>query len=233
MNILAIDTSTHYLVLAIVLDGRVVFAKEILAQRVLENSIVMMMDHALKDISITLEQVDVFAIGLGPGSFTSLRVGLETIKAFAMASGKKVVGLSSLDIMARHYLHQQGVDQVAVMMDARRDSVYHCLYDINGNRITQESLSLLDDFLKTVKGKTLFVGDALLKYRDRIELAYTKFGSATCQAIFPSENIEYPQAKDLAQAAMVKCKQGTMDDPRRILPVYLYPAACQVTKAII
>src|SRR5689334_14283291 len=101
MKLLAIDTSTNHFSVAVAEDDRVLAKENIVLTKVLENSIIPVINGVLTRAKIPLSQLDGFAVGLGPGSFTSLRVGLSTVKAFCMALQKPVVGIPSLDIIAR------------------------------------------------------------------------------------------------------------------------------------
>jgi tRNA threonylcarbamoyladenosine biosynthesis protein TsaB len=188
---------------------------------VLEDSILPAMDQVLDSAGIEFSQLDGFAIALGPGSFTSLRVGLSTVKAFGMATGKPVVGIPSLDIIARG-VSLGDCDQICVLNDARRGKVYAALYDANG-RQGGFLLTSLDEVLKKLKGVTLFVGDALGIYRKDIEKAYHK-------CLFSDEKFWYPQAKVMAALAFERFEKKQYDDIASLLPLYLYPQDCQVSK---
>jgi len=127
MNILAIDTSTKNFSLAIAKDGKVVRYRNIFLDKVLESSMIPAIEKILKDSKLKFKDLDGYAVGLGPGSFTSLRVGLSTIKAFALTTGKPVVGISSLDVIAMGVLDEKA-DQICTIMDARRKQIYGCIY---------------------------------------------------------------------------------------------------------
>ena len=81
MKILSIDTSTKNFSLAVSKDGRVLRYRNIFLDKVLESSIIPSIEGILKSADVRFKDLDGFAIGLGPGSFTSLRVGLSTIKS--------------------------------------------------------------------------------------------------------------------------------------------------------
>ena len=100
MYFLSFETSTKIFSLALSQDEKVLRYRNIKSALVLEDSILPAMDQVLDSAGIKFSQLDGFAIALGPGSFTSLRVGLSTVKAFGMATGKPVVGIPTLDIIA-------------------------------------------------------------------------------------------------------------------------------------
>ncbi len=127
MNILSIDTSTKNFSLAVSRNGRVARFRNIYLDKVLESSMIPAIDNILRDEGLKFKDLDGFAVGLGPGSFTSLRVGLSTVKAFALATAKPVVGISSLDVIAMNVIDEK-VDEICTIMDARRKQIYACIY---------------------------------------------------------------------------------------------------------
>lgn len=232
MNILSIDTSTKNFSLAVSKDQRVVRYRNIHLDKVLESSIIPAIDGILKLAKIPFEDLDGFAVGLGPGSFTSLRVGLSTIKAFALATGKPVVGVCSLDVVALNVLNVK-CDEICVIMDARRNLLYACLYNQkNGELIrkTEPMLISLDDLLNKVHGRTLFAGDAVALLRNTIKEKYrqaAKQGSK-CAALFAPGSAGIPQARKLFMLAFGRFCNKEYDESEVLNPVYLYAQDCQV-----
>ena len=100
MYFLSFETSTKIFSLAVSKDEKVLRYRNLKSALVLEDSILPTVDKMLDSAGIKFSQIDGFAIALGPGSFTSLRVGLSTVKAFAMSTAKPVVGIPTLDIIA-------------------------------------------------------------------------------------------------------------------------------------
>jgi tRNA threonylcarbamoyladenosine biosynthesis protein TsaB len=125
-----------------------------------------MVDHCLSFAGLHIDQVDLFACAVGPGSFTGLRIGVGLIKAFAHASGKPVVGVNTLDALA---MNAFGTDEmICPIIDARRGDVYTATYH-GGNRITEICAIQLDHVLSELQGKNVvFLGDAAsLSSKDR------------------------------------------------------------------
>ncbi len=232
MYFLSFETSTKIFSLALNQDEKVLRFRNIKSALVLENSILPAVDRILGSAGVTFDQIDGFAIALGPGSFTSLRVGLATVKAFAMATHRPVVGIPTLDILARgvqgFYLPNDGI---CVINDARRGKVYACLYGPKG-RSGGYLLATLEDVLERVHGRTLFVGDALGLYRKDIEEAYQRFSTkkkSTCKCFFADEREWYPQSRVMAALAYERFRNKQYDDAASLQPLYLYPQDCQVS----
>jgi tRNA threonylcarbamoyladenosine biosynthesis protein TsaB len=234
MHFISFETSNKVFSLAVNRDEKVLRFRNLKSSSVLEDVILPAMDKLLDSAGIKFNQIDGFAIALGPGSFTSLRVGLATVKAFAMSTGKPVVGIPSLDIIA-HGVKPAAYDEICVINDARRGNIYAALYAFQHGMLKRKTdylLTTLDDALDRVHGKTLFVGDALEIYRKDIEAAYKKYAgkSSTCQCSFADNKFWHPQAKVMAALAYERFSHKEYDDPVKLSPLYLYAQDCQVSK---
>ena len=93
-------------------------------------------------------------MSIGPGSFTGLRIGIGTVKAFAQATGKKIVGVSTLDLLAENAPEEQGI--VCPLIDARNNRVFTAVYE-DGKKLTEEAVLSLEEL-----GETLPAGKARL-----------------------------------------------------------------------
>ena len=232
MYILSLETSTKNFSLAISKDEKVLRFRNITTEKILESSIIGAIDKLLVSCDLNLKKIDVLAVGLGPGSFTSLRVGLSTIKAFAFSLNKKVVGVGSLDVIASA-LTDAEADEICVIVDAKRGKVYSAIYDKTLKPKTEYLLTTMDDVLEKVHGRTLFVGDGLALYKDHIQKVYrtyNKKNKGSCQPVFSLERFWFPQSKQLAKLAFNKIRKNAYDDPEKLTPIYLYPQDCQVNK---
>lgn len=125
MKYLAIDTSGTYLTAAVYVDGKIYGGFH--PDCGLQHSVTLMpeIDKALKESGFTIEDLDFIAVTVGPGSFTGIRIGISTVKAFAYAYNKKVLPLTSFDTIA--YNKERG--KVLAVIDARHDNFYVCGYD--------------------------------------------------------------------------------------------------------
>lgn len=223
MNLLAIDTSTKNLSLAVAKQGKVEKFRNVNLKRPLSSSIMPSIKRILDSAGIIPAKLDGFAVGLGPGSFTSLRVGLSTIKGLAFALNKPVIGISSLDILAMNVKEDHA--QICVLCDAKRNLVYACVYEKNGSVLKKKSdyvLESIDDVMKRIKGEVIFIGDGVKLFRNDINKV-----KDICP-IFADGKLAYPQARCLAPLALAKFQNGRSDDIAKLVPLYLYPEHCQV-----
>ena len=231
---LLVDTSTKNFSLAVSRADKVVRFRNVQLDKVLSSSIIPCIERLLEQAGIRFKDISGFGVGLGPGSFTSLRVGLATIKAFCLAGGKPVAGVPSLDVLAQNVANTSA-PYVATLVDARRDMVYACLYRVTARglmRICPYQLTGLDAFLPRLKGETVFTGDALPRYADRIkEFEGTLRGTPTPVKVqFAPERLWYPRANMLLPLVFDRLNQGRTDDPDSLVPLYLYPENCQVRR---
>ena len=127
MKCLAIDTSGSHLSLLII-DDEKIFKKHI-ENCNLQHSVIAMqeVENLLLEANLEVKDIDVFACVVGPGSFTGIRIGISMVKAFAFANDKKVLSLTSFDVLA--YNNYDGKNLTVI--DAKHDNYYVCGYDEN------------------------------------------------------------------------------------------------------
>jgi tRNA threonylcarbamoyladenosine biosynthesis protein TsaB len=128
MLVLALDTTTRTGGCALARDGEVVheLASDPGGSHAehLPGDLIRLLETA----QVGLEAVDIFAVATGPGSFTGLRVGIATMQGLAFATGKPLIGVSTLDALATVVRPAPG-DLVATWIDAWRGEVYAALYE--------------------------------------------------------------------------------------------------------
>ncbi|MEO6238569.1 MAG: tRNA (adenosine(37)-N6)-threonylcarbamoyltransferase complex dimerization subunit type 1 TsaB [Vicinamibacterales bacterium] len=128
MLILAIDTTTRAGSLAVARDGRVLH--ELVGNTATSHAQRLPLDvtAVCAAAGVTLEQIDLFAVAAGPGSFTGLRVGIASVQGLAYATGRKVVPVSALEAIASTSVEDER-RPVAAWMDAQRAQVFAQLFD--------------------------------------------------------------------------------------------------------
>lgn len=198
MNILALESSAKSVGAAVLGGGKVL--AEYYANSGLTHSVTLMpaVASALKVASLTLDDIDLFAVSNGPGSFTGVRIGVATLKGLALESDKPCIGISTLESIAYNL---RGMDCVAcAVMDARCGQVYAAFFDCeneNVTRITEDSAILVTDltkFIKNCKKPVFFVGDGAI-------LCYNTLKSAGSNVFLAPEQLIYQRAVSVALAA--------------------------------
>ena len=211
MKLLAIDTSTDYLSLAVIKDGRVI--TKFHRRAAMRHSILLVptIDKVLKKAKLKVRDMDCFAISIGPGSFTGLRIGVTVVKGLAYALKKPVIAVPTLDAIAMNAKKSKGI--ICVVLDARTKKVYACMYRPDGKDIKKISPYLLlplDDLLKKTGkyDKVLFLGD-------------------TEENNFKKD--WHPKAAIVGMLASEYFKKKKFTDAADLEPMYIYSRECDIT----
>jgi len=171
MLVLGIDTSTWAGSIALSQDGRIIGEVNILAEKTHTKRLISAVHFLLSELDLTINDVDGFAIAIGPGSFTGLRIGLSTVKGFSFATGVKVVPISTLYAMAMKA--KEFGEVIYPMLDAGRGEVYTACYLKKGEDILPEGKEMVispELFLRELTHLPgVFYGDGALRYRELIE----------------------------------------------------------------
>ncbi len=230
INILAVDTSSSKFCLGIVNRKGKTAEYNLLCGIRHTELFLPTVRKALRRLRLSIDEIDCFAVGLGPGSFTGLRISLAFTKGFALALKRPIVGLPTLDVIARNCTSEKR-QIVCPVIDARRNLVYTALYEAGGNRslkrLSPYLLIGIDELIKRARPyeSVSFLGDGLSLYQQRIRQRIK--GS-----LFLGEDNWYPEAGRLISLARELIDRGRFIDARRIKPIYLYPKECQIQNAL-
>ena len=213
MNILALDSSTEACSVALLSEQNVVEKFEVIGRGHAEH-LLPMINNLLAENGVSLDEIDLFAYGAGPGSFTGLRIGAAMMQGLALARDRNLIAVSSLAALAAR---QQGL--VLSVIDARMEQVYHGLYQRNEKAIPELigaiGVSSPDAISLPEHEEIILCGTGWDRYRDDFALKQTKNQKIT------GVNDEYPHAADIARLAMFESEQGRATDPAEALPQYV------------
>lgn len=135
------------------------------------TTLMPMAEDLLRNSGVKLDDVDVLAVAVGPGSFTGLRIGISTVKGLAWGAQKPCIGVSTLEAMAWNLAHMDGAT-ICCAMDARRKQVYNALFHAEGGRLIrmcEDRAISLEELAAQRHGRHILVGDgAELVYQDAI-----------------------------------------------------------------
>ncbi|MDD6762045.1 MAG: tRNA (adenosine(37)-N6)-threonylcarbamoyltransferase complex dimerization subunit type 1 TsaB [Clostridiales bacterium] len=212
MKILAVDTSA-FPASAAVTDGEYILGEYVIRnQRKHSQNIMPMVDSLLDGLGMDISEIDVFAVTVGPGSFTGLRIGISTVRAFAQAMGKPVVGISTLEALA--YNFAGACVTVVPMLDARRDEVFTAAYN-GGETILKPCVMTVGEAAELFADSgAIYTGDGAVKHREEIL-------AADPTAVIASPNLCEVRASAAAAAAYKKAENGEGVNYNEIQPVYL------------
>jgi tRNA threonylcarbamoyladenosine biosynthesis protein TsaB len=128
--VLAVHSSTPSLGVAVTQNGRVLGETILVSNHEHLEKLATVIRELMAHLGLNLREIDGFGVAIGPGSFSGIRVGLATVKGLALALGKPVAGISSLEILAWAAL-ESGESGLPVI-DARRGQVYSACYEKDG-----------------------------------------------------------------------------------------------------
>ena len=171
MLTLAIDTSSKMESVALLNDREVISEQSNMVKTNHAASLLLSIKHTLSTTGVGIEEIDLFALTTGPGSFTGLRIAASTVKGLALATGKPVVGIQTLKALAFNVVPFHKI--ICPFMDAKRNEVYTALYRFGANDLLEEILSARvtspNDFLKNLPQDVFFLGDGVQKHFHLIE----------------------------------------------------------------
>lgn len=216
MLILGLETSTARSSVALVDGERVVASAAVGVPRRHAEFLGPAIEFCLEQGQVTAEDVTGVAVGLGPGRFTGLRIGIATAQSFAEGRRLPVVGLSGLDVLAFNVRHARKL--ICAALDARRGELYWAFYrSAPGGVQRQTDLRVgdVDKLAAEIEGAgeaCLVIGDAVLSYRGAL---------TSLDAELAGIELAWPDAADLAELAVPRFVREETSRPLSLQPIYL------------
>lgn len=218
MKILALDTSTNMASIA-VMDENMLLGEYSLNQDLSHSeNLLPMIKEILDSLNLKINDIDLYGVSIGPGSFTGLRIGVTTVKAFAHLFDKPIVGVSTLEALGFNLAYN---NIVVPMIDARRDRVYTGIYTWeNAELVTLMEADALEmdillEKLDNNYEKIVVNGNGTLLHRKRIE---KKLGS---KVRFASIGDNSSRATSVGELALINYNKGQVDNYYTLAPDYL------------
>ncbi len=221
MKILAIECSATACSAAILEDEKIIASGFVNVKLTHSQTLMPMVEQLLKSAMTDIGEMGGFAVSVGPGSFTGIRIGISAIKGLAAPRNLPCVGVSTLRAMAENYSDTDCI--VCAVMDARCHQVYNAIFDISGGKITRlcEDRALMCDELaeniklmsQKEKKRVIIVGDGA-----EIFFAYVKdFDFASISA----PHRRFQNAVGVGMTAIREFNNNDYQSPEELLPVYL------------
>lgn len=216
MTILAIDTSTNYLSIALLRDGRIIARYH--RRSDMRHSTILMpgIENLLKRAHVNIDAVDCFAISIGPGSFTGLRIGVAAVKGLAYATRKPVITVPTLDLIAMNAVKDVGL--ICPVVDARKGKVYAAIYDSDGKALKSRSGYLLIPCEELAK-RLRVSAESIVPPKNN-GFIYTSRGVR--------EERWQPRAEVAALIAAKKYDKRDFVSPEKLEPFYIYSKECDI-----
>ena len=226
MLTLAIDTSAKSASIALLRDSDIL--SEIFFNLDVNHSLVLLpaLEHLLRLSNIQAGEIDLFVCTMGPGSFTGLRVGASTIKGLALATGKPIAGVSTLEALAFNIVSPE--ISICPMLDAKKDQVYTALYRTGRNysleRIESERVTDVRRFLQCIDEDVIFIGDGAAKYAGLISemLPGKSYFASVCH--------QHIRAAVVGLLGKKKYSEGDILDSVTFAPVYLRASEAEMKR---
>lgn len=215
MILLAADTTTPVNTVAVCDDENVLGEVIVHAGRRHTERLLETIDWVLSEARLLPADVDAFAVSVGPGSFTGVRVGVAAFKGLALGLNRPLIPVPTLDAMSRLAPWRNGT--VCVALDAKMAEVYGAVYrftDGQREKLFGDHVLPISDLLKHVTGPAVFLGDGTRLYAAAI-------GSAMPEAIISAPMNSIPRGAAVAAEALFLLESGIATDAAQVRPVYL------------
>lgn len=212
MRVLALETSTEHCSVALWQDGNITSRCELAGQKHSEV-LVEMLDELLRGEDVKLAQMDGIAFGMGPGSFTGVRIACGVAQGLALGADLPVVGVCTLQALAQ----ASGRDKVIAALDARMAEVYHAAYERRGETwvtVCEPGLCLPQNAPQVAGSGWFGAGSGFAAHGTALGERYAgQLAGSDAQAV--------PQASAIAVLAASRFAAGQGVDAALAMPLYL------------
>lgn len=174
MKILSVDTSSSVCTVALLEDDRLINENILDNGKTHSENFMPLLDKTLKDSNVSLDDIELIACCVGPGSFTGIRIGIASIKAIAEVKSLPVISVTSLESLAYNENMPSGI--IVPMIDARNEQVYAGVFDYTHNKCLDYMACSVDEAIEKVLAyakengisDVRFVGSYIDQNRDMI-----------------------------------------------------------------
>ena len=211
--LLAIDTSTRYAGIALADDRRVIDLQAWHSTVNHTSELMPAVAHLLGRRGLKPASLDAVAVALGPGGFSSLRVGVSAAKGMALAGRLPLLGVGTLDLEAHPY--SESGKLICPMLDAGRGEVASALMGADGVRVREDKICLPGDLMDSVSGVTLYCGEGVGPHADFIK---ERMGT---KAVVINWSGPASRLNALVEIARQRLELGDQDDLATLQPYYL------------
>jgi tRNA threonylcarbamoyladenosine biosynthesis protein TsaB len=229
VRLLAVETSTLTGAVALLEGGGVVAEWRVSVSVTHGERLVSAIDGVLRAARRELADIDAFAVAVGPGSFTGLRIGLATVKGLAFATSKPAVGIPTLDALAWRLPYC--AYPICPILDARKNEVYTGLYRtvagwlelLEAPRAMPPS-ALAEELRDGSASPVVFVGDAV----GRFGPIFSEILGG--RARLAPADLRLPSAVTVGELAAAALERGEGADPGSLVPLYVRPSEAELAR---
>ena len=221
MRILALDSSGLTASVAVVEDEQILFEYTMNYKKTHSQTLLPMLDEAVRMTGLSLGSVDAIAVAGGPGSFTGLRIGSATAKGLGLALHKPLIAVPTLEALAYNLYDTSEDTLICPIMDARRKQVYTGIYAFKDHcliTVKKQAALPMEELLKELNQlgrKVIFLGDGVPVFREMI--------AEKCQVpcSFAPAHLNRQRAGAVAALGAVYYKAGKLQTAGEHQPEYL------------
>jgi tRNA threonylcarbamoyladenosine biosynthesis protein TsaB len=223
--VLAIETSTPQTTVALGTEQGTIASTLLSSGRSRHELVVPAIQQVLEWSETDIGQVGGIAVGIGPGLFTGLRVGIQAAKSLAQVLRIPIIGLSSLDVLASSVRYTSR--RICSVIDARRKEVFYGRYRAVPGGVARESEfrvappDHLSAELEADREDVLLVGDGAIRYRHVLE-------EAGPHLEFASPSLGYPHADELVELSVPRFLREEHDRVADVVPLYLRKSDAEI-----
>lgn len=217
LKILAVESSAVSASAAIMQDGKLL-AEDFVNNKLTHSQTLMpMIEHVAETAKIPLGDIDVFAVAVGPGSFTGIRIGVASVKGIAFAYNKPCAAVSTLETIAQNAAFSDAV--ICAVMDARCGQVYNALFrakDGKLSRMTEDRAIAIADLEKEL----LALNEKIILIGDGAQLCFDNMQKNDMLRIAPL-HLRFQRGYGVAAAAMRIVEENGCVSSEKLMPAYL------------
>lgn len=241
MNILGIETSTRRASIAVARGGEALAETVLPGDRSASAQLVPALDGLLKKCGLAAGDLDGIAVGIGPGSFTGIRIGLATARGLSAARGTPLRGVCGFDVLVAGCFGTAGAGEhgiptlslspagrgmgrggnavrVCVLADAHSHGLYAAVYERDGaecRRVKEPFVCRPEALPGMIEGEVFFLGPHLGRFREPLAALFAGRASFDAEDRFPSAS---------TAALLFESPTAVRDDPPgTVAPLYLLP----------
>lgn len=221
MYILALETTGPLGSVALIDKNEKIYKRSSTERMNHLKDLMPMAEQVIKEAGISKSQITAVAASIGPGSFTGIRIGVSSARAIGQALSIPCISVPTLDTFKQKC---REATVVCPIFDARRNQVYGAVFSEKGENILDPGPYMLEEVLQVLakeNKKTLFFGDGIDAYRDKI------IESLKCELVFAPEANRYQDAEMVAIAAMEKYRKNDIVEVNKLLPEYMRMAEAE------
>ncbi len=221
MNILAMDSSSTAASVVYLSDDKILAQSYINAGLTHSTTLMPMTQAVLDNANLKLSDVNYFAVSVGPGSFTGLRIGISAIKGLSLAENKPCVPVSTLEAMAYNYAYSNII--VCAVIDARCNRFFNALFQCESDgtvkRLCEDRVISYEE-LEAELNDSYYYKNVVLA-GDGAELAHRLLRTQKVALHIAPAHLRYQQASGVAMAAKNLVELGKTVTSQQLLPSYL------------